>query len=1068
MFSEQYVFGTCVVPRLAKTKVGDTLTATASAAVTKYEWTINDVFYADSESITVPATAREGDAITVTVTAEDGETASDTVYVVEDLALINVEAADNNQRMVLRAYFSEPIGDLQPGDIQIRKVSDNKLSTVESVIMSSDKMTATIALVGYSAGQNINPLLVNTDYRMIVTTAEGTAEKVFSIPGIADEEVVTGIDASKRTITSASGTFTDENELISDFQEVLGRTVTFEFNKNNVITDFHLLDEAVIYTAITAKDANGDAAKIIDTIVDTDKNEYSLVSGNPGTTGKVQAVGDIYATEEIVLDGNASVFENDTAIAATKQTAKYAKIVLNGNGSVRSLVTIYNWDKSVYVKEVKETYIIDYSGAYTNLKDFTILKGGVAVTIDDIEEDDVVFVSTDNSKKIAEVYNDNMISGELTVYTGKADIGSDRYDLGGGYAVIGTKVVADTTANLKDSSGADVVAYLDRANKLAQTIVDSVTAATSSEFVVLTEQAKNYTEGPEYMVSFKGGNGTEVSEYVLAVSDLTSLVTAAGVKKTYDKTKATPNGAAITNLTTGTFGINGTTDINMTDLTAGTLVKVIKNADGDIIGLELGTDGTADYDFYTAQDKDMKSTQTANDTFEGKMTSLNKATDALIEASTPVYVYNKTNKTVVLYDYEDVNFTGAATALKQIKARLSKDRKSVVAFYIDETKTNLAAAAIAETKRAVVADAPVLDKDGKNYAELTVYEGLDKVTYKTFAQDVAALTPALAKGDFVDVALTEDGEVYSVTAKASTAAALGEFVVETNHVDADYILNTETGVETTIVVKAADGSYSTKTWSELGALVGSASSITVATYGNSAFYVDAIYVELASAVATAGLTVTFPAFTGEVDTTAGFATIAATDGTPASLAAGLTSLTVTLEESTDGLAWTNNSGAAKAAAAAVTTTNDVNIKANTYYRLHFTKTGAADAFVNMTGSKTAAAAFGGATVGAVTEATATIGNAGATAAFALTAVVDQFGETFTTTDGDLTLTKDDGNTGKDVTGAISASTAGGCTITFTTTAADNVAGDKWTFTLGTKTGTFTIVAAASSDTLTFT
>ena len=889
--------------------------------------------------------------------------------------------------MVLRAYFSEPIGDLQPGDIQILKVSDNKLSTVESVIMSSDKMTATIALVGYSAGQNINPLLVNTDYRMIVTTAEGTAEKVFSIPGIADEEVVTGIDASKRTITSASGTFTDENELISDFQEVLGRTVTFEFNKNNVITDFHLLDEAVIYTAITAKDANGDAAKIIDTIVDTDKNEYSLVSGNPGTTGKVQAVGDIYATEEIVLDGNASVFENDTAIAATKQTAKYAKIVLNGNGSVRSLVTIYNWDKSVYVKEVKETYIIDYSGAYTNLKDFTILKGGVAVTIDDIEEDDVVFVSTDNSKKIAEVYNDNMISGELTVYTGKADIGSDRYDLGGGYAVIGTKVVADTTANLKDSSGADVVAYLDRANKLAQTIVDSVTAATSSEFVVLTEQAKNYTEGPEYMVSFKGGNGTEVSEYVLAVSDLTSLVTAAGVKKTYDKTNATPNGAAIGTLTTGTFGINGTNDINMTDLTAGTLVKVIKNADGDIIGLELGADGTADYDFYTAQDKDMKSTQTANDTFEGKMTSLAQATNALIEASTPVYVYNKTNKTVVLYDYEDVNFTGAATALKQIKARLSKDTKSVVAFYIDETKTNLAAAAIAKTKRAVVADAPVLDKDGKNYAELTVYEGLDKVTYKTFAQDVAALTPALAKGDFVDVALTEDGEVYSVTAKASTAAALGEFVVETNHVDADYILNTETGVETTIVVKAADGSYSTKTWSELGALVGSASSITVATYGNSAFYVDAIYVELASAVATAGLTVTFPAFTGEVSTTTGgFATIAAADGTTASLAAGLTSLKVTLEESTDGLAWTNNSGAAANAAADVVTTTDVNIKANTYYRLHFTKAGTADAFVTMTGSKTAAAALTTMTLG-----TGTV-NAATAFTVSITAAKDQFGE----------------------------------------------------------------------------
>ena len=894
---------------------------TGNEGAVSYQWysgstaesVINPIAGETNSTLKV-ATTLVDQFLKVVVTDDDDIAESDVTAAVTtgELALKSVEGADNGTLTTLVAYFNKSVGDLQPGDIEIRNIADDELVTVEKVVLNSDKTKATLTLVGAAAGTGAR-LIANTDYKMIVDSSEGTAEKVFSIPAVDAAGVVTAVDATKKTITTQggtnAGTFTDNDGFIEDYNEILGRTVTTTYDKDNNITKFVVKSsETVIYTAISGKDTNNSGN--IDTIETTEKEKYQLVGG--GDTGMATPTTSVYATREIRLDERAAADFAGTATTAVagKPAAQYAKIVLNDNGTVRSIVDVEDWELSVYVASIKDSkYLVDASGAYTNLTDFNILKDGATITIDDIEAGDVVFVNTNANFKVAEVYSDNEVSGEITVYTGKADIGSTRYDLQG-WAVIGNKVVAATTANVKDYDGADVVAYLNRQNKLAQVIVSSEAAATSSEFVVVTDNAKMYTEGTSTMVSFKGGNGDDIYEYVLDVDDLKSLTTLAGAKKTYAKGTVEPQsapGAAFA----GTFGLGANNDINVNQLIAGNLVKVIRNADGDIIGIELSNGKAADYDFGTTADKDMGATQTTNDFFEGKRTAMNVKTNIaaldgeLIESTTPVYVYNKTNKTVKLVEYGDVDFTATAAAIDQIQVRFSGAK--VAAFYIDETKSTMAASAIDTTVRGVLVS-KTLDKNGTNYAEIEMYVGGEKVKYKTFAQDCAN-DATLVKDDFLDVALTADGSVYSVTKKASAAAKLGGFVVEDYTIDDKYILTTESGVTTTIVVKDAAGNYSTKTWSELGTLVDTMKTVKVATYGASTSYVDAVWVELDN-----GATMT--------TVNAEYADIAGL-GLEVDNAASATTATVTVDAGTTGTAvngtatYTKVSGTGTAGSAAV-------------------------------------------------------------------------------------------------------------------------------------------------------
>ena len=227
-------------------KVGDTLTATVEPADAKvtYSWSINGTVYATSESITVPSGTAVGSIISVVVTDAEGNTGSDSVITVDtkELALESVEDASGGAGNVVIAYFNKSVGNLQPGDIQIRELATDQLTTVESVSMSSDGLTATMTLTNTSAaGAAAATLTPNVDYRMIVTSNGETAEKVFYIPMTVPDVTIYGVDPTKKTLTGgmlsnaagAAAVYNVPEDLEVDYANLLGETVTIKYDKTN-------------------------------------------------------------------------------------------------------------------------------------------------------------------------------------------------------------------------------------------------------------------------------------------------------------------------------------------------------------------------------------------------------------------------------------------------------------------------------------------------------------------------------------------------------------------------------------------------------------------------------------------------------------------------------------------------------------------------------------------------------------------------------------------------------------------------------------------------------------------
>ena len=169
-----------------------------------YSWTLNGTVVAATSTYTIPSSVKADDVITVIVTDADGDTASDSVIVgaTTELALKSVEDASGGRGNVVIAYFNKPIGDLNPSDIQIRRLADDQLTTIESVSVSSDGLSAVMTLANTNAaGANAATLLANTDYKMIVTSNKETAEKEFYIPATDNDVTIYAVDATKKTLS---------------------------------------------------------------------------------------------------------------------------------------------------------------------------------------------------------------------------------------------------------------------------------------------------------------------------------------------------------------------------------------------------------------------------------------------------------------------------------------------------------------------------------------------------------------------------------------------------------------------------------------------------------------------------------------------------------------------------------------------------------------------------------------------------------------------------------------------------------------------------------------------------
>ena len=812
-----------------------------------YLWTLNANTVSYSGTYTVPTTAKVGDLISVTVTDADGNTASDSVIVgaTTELALESVEGAAIDRASgtynVVIAYFNQPVDDLAAGDIQIRRVSDDQLFSVESVALSSDGMKATITLANSgSAGASVVGLRPNVDYNMIVTSEGDTASKIFSIPAVVDDVIVSAFDADKGTIVVGTGndglngawnwsetsSLTVPEDMTIDYNDLLGRTVTVKYDKKMNITSLVVdPDETVIYGAFKGSTDNKNLTEVVS------EATFKAQDNAAGTIDPSTLIAKTPTGWNAPAALTTGTLTND-ALAYT-----WGKLVLNPNNTIKALVSDDRaWDTYMLVTGVVDNTILAGTSEQ-NLKDYTILENGYTLDIEDIEEGDLVFV--DRTNKFAVVYN-NAETGELeAVYDGKFTFGGETYDV----VHTGTPAKLDSTVyynksgegrtrvdndylNALVAGGEDVTVYFGLNGQPAYLTGELGETVTTTETLVLTADSKFYTEKLSNYFRVKGFNDEEVKTYDIDLSKLEFIVDEAGTthKKGYTKyAKGTPNPAKNDNAkgfkvgttpidTAGNGSISqdgGDADI-ITNATLGkkALITLTKNDKDQIIGINFEDIATGTGDAL-ADNIDFKS-------------GLKVVNGLQLDGSAPVYIYqvngSKAN-TVTVRDYS--GFNGVVAKANKAKVHVySSNDKDVSAIVIESD--GLSGDTSGQTVEEVVVKSSKRNTESTTkLAELTViYQG-EEYTYTKFDSAVAALDSPTA-GDIYTLTINKDGETVDglaiVTDLHRTTITVTSVDSQEFTLDPTNLNLTKRKLATTVeptIVKFEDGAYVPGTFADL-------------------------------------------------------------------------------------------------------------------------------------------------------------------------------------------------------------------------------------------------------------
>lgn len=151
-------------------------------------------------------------------------------------------------------------------------------------------------------------------------------------------------------------------------------------------------DDEIVFVDVASKEVLFDALK------DVNEDELTLVDADD----------DYDVADDVVFFVDGRQLKSSEIKALNNATFDYAKVVLNDDGDV-AFVDAYNWDDYVVVEEVKGDEIFGY-GEELDAEDFTIVKDGKTISIEDVKEGDIVFY---NSKaEFAEVFV-STVEGEI-------------------------------------------------------------------------------------------------------------------------------------------------------------------------------------------------------------------------------------------------------------------------------------------------------------------------------------------------------------------------------------------------------------------------------------------------------------------------------------------------------------------------------------------------------------------------------------------------------------------------------------------------------------------------------
>ena len=740
------------------------------------------------------AAAKKG--VTWKVTAKEDETPTPTPEPeVEELGIKSVESADSNGYYV-NVTFVNKLKTLSVADIDIRDASTKELFTVESVTLSSDGYTASIAMKGASTqGYASSALNEGVEYTLTISQNGKVAAANFEVAKVRANATINGFDKAKKQINlseawsaragaitaNAIGAVTLSDEVAStfDYEDMLGRTVTIWMDSANKVTKIEpLATQTVVYDYVTAIQNN--AGK--DIITGTDGKVYSLeatATTNQSTKPAVEIdLGNLYTETDAA-----------TAITPTERKLIFAKLVLNSDGNVQSVV-YSDAATTVYRVDAMNGNTLSCGGTNISLKNFTIMKNGKGISTADLAAGDIVVVYA--ADHFAEVYSNSVTGVPSASYSDRFTLEGKSYKFIDGanqltvYADKTDGQIAVTANKMKDivDSKANVTVYFDRKGDARFLVVNDEEKSSTSDLVVTTT-GTGYAVGDKHYINFKAFDGTSISNYEIICENLTKVTFADGTvfKPTnttplqyYASTGTAGSGWGATSAGTYALENNDATKEAVLNavLAAGNFVQVTKNEAGVVTGLTVTAGNNIDAGATNfALGNAAVGTVVAGDAiYDSTKTSVTISdVSYTISATTPVYKLTTAGP----------GYVATKTTYAEAKGVIKDDATTnQVAYYVDgarNTVTNIVIypgqlASETTTVRGLMTDY-VLNSDSTKLVSFTAITAEGKKDY-TVTPAIASVRNGSSTTYAIDLSTDVDiasGLVFDFEIDASGAAA---------------------------------------------------------------------------------------------------------------------------------------------------------------------------------------------------------------------------------------------------------------------------------------------------------
>ncbi|PKM49500.1 MAG: hypothetical protein CVV02_15840 [Firmicutes bacterium HGW-Firmicutes-7] len=529
---------------------------------------------------------------------------------------------------------------------------------------------------------------------------------------VYEEVRVTGYDVDDKELNLKGSSISNGSyDVVADdldFEEIYLNEVTVWIND----------DDEVIFAEVTSK-------QLFDAIEIND-DELTLVDADDDYDIDDDAVFYVNGEEEDFedLDGN----EYD-----------YAKVVLNDDGDV-IFVNAFDWDDFLVVEKTDDFEIFAY-GEELDAEDYTIVKDGKSVSVDDLVKGDILFFNKD--AEYAEVFNKS-VTGEISrIFDDRIRVEGDDYtrvnanlgldakylDEDGEIANIDSNSLLTDIAEAMEEEG-KVTVFVDRFGDMVYLVGELGSLVTTSTYNFVTETSKAFLDRSTDKWTFDVLNvsGKEIA-YNLKDADVR------GADKEILKNVA---GALVDWDATVLFAVGTLSDTIEADL----VVEVKIDSDGDVDTVQLLTPNVLG--------NGVKHKTTAK--YFGGMA---------IASSVPVFLtddYTTDVDDIVVKTYGELEFdniigSGTDTVFYE------KDGKIVAIVAKDSDRDE------ETTDHATVATADSTKVSGKNIWRLKLVIDDAKGDFETKENPVGAADAAVVtKGDFLDVKIDDStGKVNDVS-----------------------------------------------------------------------------------------------------------------------------------------------------------------------------------------------------------------------------------------------------------------------------------------------------------------